>query len=260
MSTGFYCCVCLEGNLAAPLEARIQPCLHCFCLDCIKGWVEMNSAASPQCPLCKVPISAILYDFRRPDDFLTMDVSDIGAVAGASSSESGSRSPAFRSETDTRQRVRACESGHLSLRSRAGRKSGAFGRQPKWEPTSPWLQQRRNVYRLGMASRKPSFTSSSKVPSFDPGYLQKNPRAVATLQEWIERDLSVLLGSRLVADISVIVVDVLRRIDVVKDSAGALSVLVPLLQGDASLFLHELVCYGASSLDLASYDRYAAVV
>ncbi|NWH48170.1 TOPRS ligase, partial [Fregata magnificens] len=50
--------------------AYLSPCLHQFCLGCALRWAWQK----PNCPLCRLVTTAILFSVRSDDDFLTFDV------------------------------------------------------------------------------------------------------------------------------------------------------------------------------------------
>ena len=62
-----------EGEQSCPIcrnaeddVAYVTPCLHQFCLGCIVRWAKRR----PSCPLCRQPVSSIIYSVQSEDDFL----------------------------------------------------------------------------------------------------------------------------------------------------------------------------------------------
>ncbi|NXS40102.1 TOPRS ligase, partial [Balaeniceps rex] len=49
--------------------AYMSPCLHQFCLGCAMRWARQK----PNCPLCRLKVTAILFSVWSEDDYLTFD-------------------------------------------------------------------------------------------------------------------------------------------------------------------------------------------
>ncbi|AVT50711.1 ubiquitin E3 ligase ICP0 [Cervid alphaherpesvirus 1] len=56
------CCICLDVITGA---ARALPCLHAFCLVCIRRWLE----GRPTCPLCKAPVQSLIHSVASDECF-----------------------------------------------------------------------------------------------------------------------------------------------------------------------------------------------
>jgi hypothetical protein len=53
---GHGCIVCLRERHEVVYRGRMPRCEHFACFDCIWTWAHVN----PTCPLCKLPVSALL--------------------------------------------------------------------------------------------------------------------------------------------------------------------------------------------------------
>ena len=65
------CAICLE---ISDRPCLLEPCGHCFCLECIESWsaTQMRSAASRApvtCPLCKSQLTHLIYDIVSPYEY-----------------------------------------------------------------------------------------------------------------------------------------------------------------------------------------------
>ncbi|OXB79480.1 UNVERIFIED_CONTAM: hypothetical protein H355_013876 [Colinus virginianus] len=56
------CCICLD---TMDDVAHVMPCLHRFCLGCIRRWATMTG----RCPLCRCRMTSILHSVCADDDF-----------------------------------------------------------------------------------------------------------------------------------------------------------------------------------------------
>ncbi|CAA06138.1 immediate-early transactivator protein with Zn finger (cell nucleus) [Bovine herpesvirus type 1.1 (strain Cooper)] len=70
------CCICLDAITGA---ARALPCLHAFCLACIRRWLE----GRPTCPLCKAPVQSLIHSVASDECFEEIPVGGGPGADGA---------------------------------------------------------------------------------------------------------------------------------------------------------------------------------
>nr|WHT50186.1 hypothetical protein HeiferVagina-S102_00068 [Bovine alphaherpesvirus 1]WHT50272.1 hypothetical protein Milk-S104_00068 [Bovine alphaherpesvirus 1] len=74
------CCICLDVITGA---ARALPCLHAFCLACIRRWLEWR----PTCPLCKAPVRSLIHSVASDECFEEIPVWGGPEADGASDAD-----------------------------------------------------------------------------------------------------------------------------------------------------------------------------
>ncbi|AAR86165.1 ubiquitin E3 ligase ICP0 [Bovine alphaherpesvirus 5] len=74
------CCICLDVITGA---ARALPCLHAFCLACIRRWLE----GRPTCPLCKAPVRSLIHSVASDECFEEIPVWGGPEADGASDAD-----------------------------------------------------------------------------------------------------------------------------------------------------------------------------
>ncbi|APO15917.1 ubiquitin E3 ligase ICP0 [Bubaline alphaherpesvirus 1] len=74
------CCICLDV-ITGP--ARALPCLHAFCLACIRRWLE----GRPTCPLCKARVRSLIHSVASDECFEEIPVWGGPEADGASDAD-----------------------------------------------------------------------------------------------------------------------------------------------------------------------------
>ncbi len=173
----------------------------------------------PYCPLCKTKVESIVYDILTDSEFKVH---------------------------------------YLQQHQHTPRK---IYRQRQWgrisEDDRKWIKQleyRRSIYVLKRKAKHVGLNSSSKIPDFRPVYFKKYPQKVKLLTGWIRRELNAIIPNSPVELVREYIQTLIQTHHIQSDVAKDL--LSQYLYEDTELFVHELVCFGNSSLNMNDYDKY----
>lgn len=234
------CVICL-----CPITERAvaSPCNHLtFDFLCLVSWLQEQSS----CPLCKVPITSVQYDWRAPDDYKTYRVPE-------PSKKATSAPP-----PDSRPRWQRGRSSGLATRN--GR------RYRPYAPSTPAsvdqaLARRRRVYAQKKYSLHVGANRVSQFRDFTPSKFADSAELQSRARIFVRRELRVfsfLQDQSRVEFFLEYVVGILKKL-VVKGSNGAAENLVAEFLGreNARLFLHELEAWLRSPyMKLDDWDRH----
>ncbi|CEJ57067.1 hypothetical protein PMG11_05775 [Penicillium brasilianum] len=251
------CVICLE-TITEPCVG--VPCRHAnFDYLCLLSWIEQQ----PNCPLCKVTLTAVEYDLKGPQGPKTYVVPPV-TVPGTTA----------RAHIPHEQRFR----GH-----RRRQRYNLPRSQPS--PNNP-ISVRRDVYRHQLYSLRVGSNRLSQYTEVTPVDFNRDEALVSRARKWIRRELQVFsflhpgaedapeerrdpvprsgqqrLEQRRANNAEFLleyVVAILRTVDI-KGSAGQAEELLSDFLGrdNARLFLHELLAWLRSPYDsLEDWDRH----
>ncbi|XP_067301548.1 E3 ubiquitin-protein ligase Topors [Pseudorasbora parva] len=266
------CPICLDGfNNVASLDR----CLHQFCFRCIHEWSK-NKA---ECPLCKQPFHSIFHSVKGESDFKEFVLPSVenGLVASVaparvlrprgrerrshraqqpapSSSppleddvmfEGLSDAAALTENQDVQQMV-------LRLTARRGRGEGRSLRRLRDQDVVAF---RRALYRTGVRVRNTRDVGRQR--DISASFLRQNPGCLRRLLPWLQRELTVLYGSHgsLVNIVQNIIIS--RIMNYNMEDSAIRDELRPFLLARTDHFLHELVSFARSTLNMEAYDQQA---
>ncbi|ATD86408.1 RL2_TRL [Human alphaherpesvirus 2] len=66
---GDVCAVCTD-EIAPPLRCQSFPCLHPFCIPCMKTWIPLRNT----CPLCNTPVAYLIVGVTASGSFSTIPI------------------------------------------------------------------------------------------------------------------------------------------------------------------------------------------
>ncbi|KAI8587508.1 hypothetical protein BDZ88DRAFT_425253 [Geranomyces variabilis] len=239
------CSVCL-----GPFTDRtsVRPCFHSFCLLCISQW----AAISRQCPHCRQAfVMAVVHGttgeggWHRTIEFPdvkppTTRTANLDHTANASAPPRGRarppRTPRSPQAWGPRQRRRISTSPETSLVIERNR-------------------TRRRVYALGLRAKHVGSQANAKCREISPAVFAQTPALLRKLEPWIRRDLHALLGIEDVAVIAAVVAGLLRSEPDMRSDASVCCLAEYLgSRARAEHFIHELVCFAKSPLNMDAYD------
>ncbi|KAG7215172.1 hypothetical protein INR49_006918 [Caranx melampygus] len=260
------CPICLDrfNNLA-----YLDRCLHRFCFPCIQEWSH-NKA---ECPLCKQPFASILHSVRAEDDFKEYtlrpapanssvaatvamrmrggaDLAERGVIFEGLTGLGGAGSVAPNDRASRRLMTR------LAARQRLQREGGTVRRLRERETVA----FRRALYRCSIRVRGVAGVNGNQGQHRDitAESFRRNPTHLNRLRPWLRRELTVLYGAHGT------LVDIVQRIIMARlarhgleDTPTIEEELRPFLLARTDHFLHELVSFARSPLNLENYDLQA---
>ncbi|XP_048033654.1 E3 ubiquitin-protein ligase Topors-like isoform X4 [Megalobrama amblycephala] len=274
------CPICLDGfNNVASLDR----CLHQFCFRCIHEWSK-NKA---ECPLCKQPFHSIFHSVKGETDFKEFVLPPVenglavNAAAG-NAPERVLRPRVLRGRERRSQRVQqpapsssppleddvmfdglsdaAALTGNqemhqMVLRLTARRRGRGEGRSLRRLREQDVVAFRRALYRTGVRVRNTRDVGRQR--DISASFLRQNPGCLRRLLPWLQRELTVLYGSHgsLVNIVQNIIISRIMNYDM-EDSAIR-DELRPFLLARTDHFLHELVSFARSTLNMEAYDQQA---
>ncbi|KAG1926391.1 E3 ubiquitin-protein ligase Topors [Pimephales promelas] len=273
------CPICLDGfNNVASLDR----CLHQFCFRCIHEWSK-NKA---ECPLCKQPFHSIYHSVKGEKDFKEFVVPPMenGAAANATASNAPQRvlrpralrgrerrshraqqpvpssSPPmedvmFGGLTDAAALTENQDVQQMVLRLTARRQGRGEGRSLRRLRDQDVVSFRRALYRTGVRVRNTRDVGRQR--DISASFLRQNPGCLRRLLPWLQRELTVLYGSHgsLVNIVQNIIIS--RIMNYNMEDSAIRDELRPFLLARTDHFLHELVSFARSTLNMETYDQQA---
>ncbi|XP_016420956.1 E3 ubiquitin-protein ligase Topors-like isoform X2 [Sinocyclocheilus rhinocerous] len=271
------CPICLDGfNNVASLDR----CLHQFCFRCIHEWSK-NKA---ECPLCKQPFHSIFHSVKGENDFkeFVLRPPENGAPANADPPErvlrprvlrgrerrshraqnpAPSSSPPqeddvmFDGLTDAAALAENQDVQQMVLRLTARRHGSGEGRSLRRLRDQDVVAFRRALYRTGVRVR--SSRDAGRQRDISAVFLRQNPGCLRRLLPWLQRELMVLYGSHgsLVNIVQNIIIS--RIMNYNMEDSAIRDELRPFLLARTDHFLHELVSFARSTLNMEVYDQQA---
>ncbi|KAK7129467.1 hypothetical protein R3I94_017621 [Phoxinus phoxinus] len=273
------CPICLDGfNNVASLDR----CLHQFCFRCIHEWSK-NKA---ECPLCKQPFHSIYHSVKGEKDFKEFVVPPVenGAAANATASNAPQRvlrpralrgrerrshraqqpvpssSPPmeevmFGGLTDAAALTDNQDVQQMVLRLTARRQGRGEGRNLRRLRDQDVVAFRRALYRTGVRVRNTRDVGRQR--DISASFLRQNPGCLRRLLPWLQRELTVLYGSHgsLVNIVQNIIIS--RIMNYNMEDSAIRDELRPFLLARTDHFLHELVSFARSTLNMETYDQQA---
>lgn len=273
------CPICLDGfNNVASLDR----CLHQFCFRCIHEWSK-NKA---ECPLCKQPFHSIFHSVKGENDFkeFVLRPPENGA-ANANAGDPSERvlrprvlrrrerrsnrvqTPApsstppieddvmFDGLSDAAALAENQDVQQMMLRLTARRAGRGEGRSLRRLREQDVVAFRRALYRTGVRVR--SARDASRQRDISASFLRQNPGCLRRLLPWLQRELTVLYGSHgsLVNIVQNVIIS--RIMNYNMEESIIRDELRPFLLARTDHFLHELVSFARSSLNMEAYDLQA---
>ncbi|KAL1923408.1 uncharacterized protein VTP21DRAFT_8388 [Calcarisporiella thermophila] len=222
------CSICLQIYQDKSL---LNSCFHAFCFACILQWIEYARRA--RCPLCVQPFEYILHDVKSELDYKKYWV------------------PEFKTESELRQPI------DRSRRPNQYRRFQRRWQEPIEERQLSKTQQeaverRRYIYRHKLFAMHIGSNRYSKYREVSPTYFSSHPEAIRRLVPWIRRDLQAILEEENAEIVREYVIAVLKTHDLRTESA--LELLRPFLEPYTEHFVHELVAFARSPLEIRAYD------
>lgn len=240
------CVICLEHITERAVAA---PCNHLnFDFLCLASWLQEQTS----CPLCKISIVQVQYDWCSPTDYKTYIVPSRQeeATKPASSDSSRPSHPRFprRHNNPTRRPL-----------------------HPSHRPLSPdtALSFRRRIYTQHLPCLHVGANRVSHFQNFTPASFSSSPELQSRARTFMRRELLVFsyltsapnaLPSNSNTEFLIeYIIAILRKIDLKDSSGGAQDLVADFLgQRDAGLFLHELEAWLRSPFTrLEDWDRHA---
>ncbi|KAF2001071.1 hypothetical protein P154DRAFT_464919 [Amniculicola lignicola CBS 123094] len=243
------CVICLE-NVSE--RAITVPCNHyTFDFLCIASWLQERST----CPLCKVEVTAVQYDWRSPSDFKTYTV------------------PATHPPRDAPART-TTQHPHRNYRYPLPRRP-RLNRRPYASPNPDLaLLRRRHVYRQKLYSLHVGSNRISRYQNLTPEMISTSPDLQSRAKTWIRRELRAFRF--LYSDVESVpaagaattshnaefllsyIVSIVKTVDIKASSGHAEDLLREFLgRENARLFLHELHAWLRSPYTkLEDWDRH----
>ncbi|XP_016405097.1 E3 ubiquitin-protein ligase Topors-like [Sinocyclocheilus rhinocerous] len=267
------CPICLDGfNNVASLDR----CLHQFCFRCIQEWSK-NKA---ECPLCKQPFHSIFHSVKGENDFkeFVLRPPENGAPANADPYERVLRPRVLRSRerrshraqnpapsssppledavmfdglADAAALVQNQDVQQMVLRLTARR----HGRSLRRLCDQDVVAFRRALYRTGVRVR--NTRDAGRQRDISAAFLRQNPGCLRRLLPWLQRELTVLYGlhGSLVNIVQNIIIS--RIMNYNMEDTAIRDELRPFLLARTDHFLHELVSFARSTLNMEAYDQQA---
>ncbi|XP_016117217.1 E3 ubiquitin-protein ligase Topors-like [Sinocyclocheilus grahami] len=271
------CPICLDGfNNVASLDR----CLHQFCFRCIHEWSK-NKA---ECPLCKQPFHSIIHSVKGENDFkeFVLRPPENGVPANADPPERVVRPRVLRSQerrshraqnpapsssppqeddvmfdglTDAAALAENQDVQQMVLRLTARRHGRGEGRSLRRLRDQDVVAFRRALYRTGVRVR--SSRDAGRQRDISAVFLRQNPGCLRRLLPWLQRELTVLYGSHgsLVNIVQNIIIS--RIMNYNMEDSAIRDELRPFLLARTDHFLHELVSFARSTLNMEVYDQQA---
>ncbi|KAI9797240.1 MAG: hypothetical protein M1835_001596 [Candelina submexicana] len=242
------CVICLEKISE---RAIAVPCGHqSFDFLCLISWLQERSS----CPLCKIEVKSVRYDFQTPEDFKTF------LVSSTSHSASGFSTPSVGTP-HTFQRL------HRPPAQRRPRASQAAQHQN----LDTVLLRRRHIYRNQLYSLHVGSNRLSRFQDLTPELFRSDEELISRARKWIRRELQVFeflnTGSNESQDsnrrasnaefLLEYMIAILKTVDVKGSGGQAEDMLQEFLGRDnTKLFLHELRAWLRSPYNfLEDWDR-----
>ncbi|XP_026056072.1 E3 ubiquitin-protein ligase Topors-like [Carassius auratus] len=271
------CPICLDGfkNVAS-----LDRCLHQFCFRCIHEWSK-NKA---ECPLCKQPFHSIFHSVKGENDFkeFVLRPPENGAPVNADPPErvlrprvlrgrerrshraqnpAPSSSPPLEDDvmfdglTDAAALAGNQDVQQMVLRLTARRHGRGEGRSLRRLRDQDVVAFRRALYRTGVRVR--NSRDAGRQRDISATFLRQNPGCLRRLLPWLQRELTVLYGSHgsLVNIVQNIIIS--RIMNYNMEDSAIRDELRPFLLARTDHFLHELVSFARSTLNMEAYDQQA---
>ncbi|KAH7085492.1 hypothetical protein BKA63DRAFT_400947 [Paraphoma chrysanthemicola] len=228
------CVICLS---TVTERAIVVPCNHyTFDFVCLVSWLQERST----CPLCKVEVSAVQYDWRSPSDFKSYTIVRSHPPTNASSARGGGRTSLFAPYGLPRRQ-------QTSFRANS----------PPAE--DPALRKRREVYRRKLFSLHIGSNEVSGYRDITPQMIANSTDLQSRARAWIRRELRVFNFLHMDAAGSAssdpstsgnaefllaYVVSIIMMVDLRASNGHAQNLLAEFLgRENSQLFLHELHAY-----------------
>ncbi|XP_034936241.1 LOW QUALITY PROTEIN: E3 ubiquitin-protein ligase Topors-like [Chelonus insularis] len=252
------CSICL-GKLVN--TSFTDSCLHQFCFTCLLQWSRIKT----ECPLCKQTFKSIIHNVRSEEDYDQYHVPRESTQATATTTRlnlSLAFSPASMAETIRRFSYRTT----LTPNRRYGTLSGgslwiaAQHARQEQVPNNSVLsvsheerRYRRNIYRTGVWS-DPIPDIHSRFRECSAEYYRRFPQEIDRLVPWINRDLQTLFNENhtQIAYVLEVITSSLTRYDM--RSPEFRNVLRPYFGINTDHFIHELMNYARTDLNITAYD------
>lgn len=274
------CPICLDSfkNVAS-----LNRCLHRFCFRCIHEWSK-NKA---ECPLCKQPFHSIFHSVKGENDFkeFILRPPENGAALNAAAGDPPERvlrprvlrgrerrshraqqpapssSPPLEDDvmfdglTDAAALAENQDVQQMVLRLTARRHGRGEGRSLRRLRDQDVVAFRRALYRTGVRVR--NARDASRQRDISAAFLRQNPGCLRRLLPWLQRELTVLYGSHgsLVNIVQNIIIS--RIMNYNMEDSAIRDELRPFLLARTDHFLHELVSFARSTLNMEAYDQQA---
>ncbi|XP_026111596.1 E3 ubiquitin-protein ligase Topors-like [Carassius auratus] len=267
------CPICLDRfkNVAS-----LDRCLHQFCFRCIHEWSK-NKA---ECPLCKQRFHSIFHSVKGENDFKEFVVRppENGAPANTDPPERVLRPRVLRRRERRSHRAQtpgpttsppleddimfdglmdaaALAQNQDMLRLTVRRHGRGEGRSLRRLCDQDVVAFRRALYRTGIRVRNSGDAGMRR--DISASFLRQNPGCLRRLLPWLQRELTVLYGSHgsLVNIVQNIIIS--RIMNYNMEDMAIRDELRPFLLARTDHFLHELVSFARSTLNMEEYDQQA---
>ncbi|KJE93508.1 hypothetical protein CAOG_04288 [Capsaspora owczarzaki ATCC 30864] len=231
------CPVCL-GDFVD--KTMLESCFHIFCYECIRRW----SAVNRMCPLCKTKYSAVIHHIRSETDFVREVLSSVSGPAAQPAHQPGETTVVINRRLQERINAQRTSPSTPLARSVVSIPRTAASRE-----------RRRVIYANRLRAMYLGGGAPSRCHAIDPASFQRQPQLVQRLVPWIARDLDVLLAdASTVTFVLNYILSLLEEVDLQSNAFVAL--VQSFLHEHSEHFVHELVQFARSTLDMAAYDRH----
>lgn len=227
------CSICL---CAVENKAFTNACCHTFCYECLVEWSRIRAV----CPLCKKSFHSIIHSFRSFDDY------KLYQVPRGCASNSGNVFTPNDAASSSAQRIRRLRNTRILA-------------------TVPLVANdddhtmalRRRVYSHSDEMQLRGLWSSDGVVispphQVSPAMFDHYPMMLERVRPWVQRDITVIIGSGDVVGITDIVVGLLRNFPIT--SEDFYERLFPYLGLHTRRFIQELDAFARSPFDMTTYD------
>ncbi|CAI8054548.1 E3 ubiquitin-protein ligase Topors [Geodia barretti] len=227
---------------------------------CVVQWAEVTTT----CPMCKTNFTTLIHNVEAIDKYAQYKVEPKTKSSGFEIGIGGARRFRYRTTLMPGQPRAASssggagsshsqEEGGATERERERRERREEAAQQMSNPASD--ERRRVVYALGLWAQ-PSANSDrrkERVRDICAMFFRQNPACTHRLVPWLTREFKVLLGPEHVQFMIQLVLSLLSKINL--DGEEFPEHLQPFLATRTSHFLHELVSFARSPLNMAAYDH-----
>ncbi|ORY08417.1 hypothetical protein K493DRAFT_403404 [Basidiobolus meristosporus CBS 931.73] len=211
-----------EGSLSEE-ESDDEAEDHCpICLDDGDG-------KESDCPLCKVEFFSVISNIAF-DTFKRFTFPPLVSSQGSASTSARPSPSSFRPQPYRRRRP-----------------------PPQYGPIEVDEEQRTEAGLIYRYKLRAVHIGTNTHSGFQPAILQSQS-SIDRVVPWIRRDLQVLLNDEDVELVKEHIIAIMKKMDMKSDRA--IELLQPFLEDKSEHFVHELVAFARSSLNIHDYDRY----